>query len=175
MAGEQSSYVKKMVYAALFAALTGIGGWIALPLPYVAVTLQTLFTIVSGAVLGPYFGALSMIVYILLGLIGLPVFSKGQSGLGVLFGPSGGYLIGFVIAAIVIGLLVRVKEKPGYWWTCFAMALGILLIDLFGVAQLSVITGLPVDKAVIVGALVFVPTDLLKVLIGAYIAKMIRL
>lgn len=175
MPGERSSSVKKMVYAALFAALTGVGSWIAIPLPYVSVTLQTLFTLLSGAVLGPYFGAMSMIVYVLLGLIGLPIFSRGQSGLGVLFGPSGGYLIGFIVAAIVIGLIVRAKEKPGYWWYCLAMAIGILIIDVFGVVQLSVITGLPLDKAIIVGALVFVPTDILKVLVGAYLATRIRL
>ncbi|WP_424359034.1 biotin transporter BioY [Methanocella sp. MCL-LM] len=175
MPEKQGYSVKKMVYAALFAALTGVGSWIAIPLPYVSVTLQTLFTILSGAVLGPYFGALSMIVYVLLGLIGLPVFSRGQSGLGVLFGPSGGYLIGFVLAAIAIGLIVKMKEKPGYWWYCLALAIGIVIIDLFGVAQLAIITGLPLDKAVLVGALVFVPTDILKVLIGAYIAKKIQL
>lgn len=175
MSAQQSSSVKKMVYAALFAALTGVGSWIAIPLPYVSVTLQTLFTITAGAVLGPYFGALSMVVYVLLGLIGLPVFSRGQSGLGVLFGPSGGYLIGFIVAAIAIGLIVRAREKPGYLWFCFALAIGILIIDVFGVAQLALITGLPLDKAAIVGALVFVPTDILKVLIGAYIAKKLQL
>ena len=174
MPEKQSSQVKKMVYAALFAALTGVGGWIAIPLPYVSVTLQTLFTIISGAVLGPYFGALSMIVYILLGVIGLPVFSRGQSGLGVLFGPTGGYLIGFVLSAIVIGLIVKAKQKPGYLWLCFAMAAGIITIDAFGVAQLSLISGMPLEKAVVIGALVFVPTDILKILIGAYITKKLR-
>lgn len=175
MPEKQSSYVKKMVYAALFAALTGVGGWIALPLPYVSVTFQTLFTIISGAVLGPYFGALSMIVYILLGIVGLPVFSRGQSGLGVLFGPTGGYLIGFVLSAIVIGLIVRAKKSPSYLWMCFAMAVGIIILDVCGVAQLALITGMPLEKAAVVGALVFVPTDIAKVLIGAYIAKRIRL
>ncbi len=82
----RSSYVRKMVYASLFAALTAAGAWIAIPLPYVPVTLQTLFTMLSGAILGPYFGALAMIVYILLGLIGLPVFAQGQSGFGTLVG-----------------------------------------------------------------------------------------
>ena len=175
MPKKQSSNVKKMVYAALFAALTGVSGWIAIPLPYVSVTLQTLFTIISGAVLGPYFAALSMIVYILLGVVGLPVFSRGQSGLGVLFGPTGGYLIGFVLSVIVIGLIVRAKEKPGYLWMCFAMAVGIIIIDACGVAQLALITGLSLEKAAVVGALVFVPTDVVKVLIGAYIAKQIKL
>jgi biotin transport system substrate-specific component len=175
MPEKQSSHVKKMVYAALFAALTGVGGWIAIPLPYVSVTLQTLFTLISGAVLGPYFGALSMIVYILLGVAGLPVFSRGQSGLGVLFGPTGGYLIGFVLSAIAIGLIVRLKEKPGYLWLCFAMAAGIVILDVCGVVQLALITGLPLENAAILGALVFVPTDVVKILIGAYIAKQIRL
>jgi biotin transport system substrate-specific component len=170
----RSSYVRKMVYASLFAALTAAGAWIAIPLPYVPVTLQTLFTMLSGALLGPYFGALAMIVYVLLGLIGLPVFAQGQSGLGTLVGPAGGYLVGFVVGAIVIGLIVRLKKKPGFLWLCLAMAIGELVVYAFGVAQLSLVAGMSLDRAIIVGALPFVPGDILKIAVAALIARKIE-
>jgi biotin transport system substrate-specific component len=170
----RSSYVRKMVYASLFAALTAAGAWIAIPLPYVPVTLQTLFTMLSGALLGPYFGALAMIVYVLLGLIGLPVFAQGQSGLGTLVGPAGGYLIGFVVGAVVIGLLVRLKKRPGFLWLCLAMAIGELVVYAFGIAQLSFVAGMSLDHAIVVGALPFVPGDILKIAVAALIARKIE-
>jgi biotin transport system substrate-specific component len=170
----RSSYVRKMVYASLFAALTAAGAWLAIPLSYVPVTLQTLFTMLSGALLGPYFGALAMIVYVLIGLIGLPVFAQGQSGLGTLAGPAGGYLIGFIVGAVVIGLLVRAKKKPGFLWLCMAMAIGELVVYTFGVAQLALVSGMALDKAVYLGALLFVPGDLLKIIVAAAIARKIE-
>jgi biotin transport system substrate-specific component len=170
----RSSYVRKMVYASLFAALTAAGAWIVIPLPYVPVTLQTLFTMLSGALLGPYFGALAMIVYVLLGLIGLPVYAQGASGLGALVGPAGGYLIGFIVGAVVIGLLVRMKKKPGFLWLCMSMAIGELVVYIFGVAQLSFVAGMPLGEAVILGALLFVPGDILKIIVAAFIARKIE-
>ena len=170
----QSSHVRKMVYASLFAALTAAGAWIAIPLWPVPITLQTLFTMLSGAVLGPYFGALAMVVYVLLGLIGLPVFAGGQSGLGALLGPAGGYLVGFVVGAVVIGLLTRLRKKPGFLWLCMSMALGELVVYAFGVVQLSLVAGMPLDKAVYLGALLFVPGDVLKIAAAALIARKIE-
>ena len=174
MERRRSSHVRKMVYAALFAALTAAGAWIAIPLPFVPITLQTLFTMLAGAVLGPYFGALSMIVYALMGLIGLPVFAMGQSGLGVLVGPWGGYLAGFVFGAIVTGLIVRARKRPGFLWLCMAMAAGVLVVYAFGVAQLALVSPMAIDKAIVVGALPFVPGDALKIVAAALIAKKIE-
>lgn len=163
-----------MVYAALFAALTAAGAWISIPLPYVPVTLQTLFTMLAGAVLGPYYGALAMVVYVLLGLIGLPVYAQGQSGFGALIGPAGGYLIGFVVGAVAIGLLARAKKSPGFLWLCMAMAIGEFIVLAFGTAHLSLVAGMPHDRAIIVGFLMFVPGDILKIVAAAYIARKIE-
>ncbi len=172
----QSSYVRKMVYASLFAALTAAGAWISIPIPLspLPVTMQTLFTMLSGAVLGPYFGVLAMIVYVLLGLIGLPVFAAGQSGFGVLFGPWGGYLIGFIVGAAVTGLMVSVKKKPGLVWLCVAMAAGDLVVYVFGVSQLALISQYTLDKAILIGFIPFVPGDLLKLAIATLIARKIE-
>ncbi len=105
---------KGMVLCALFAALTGVGALIAIPLPFtpVPITLQTFFIFLAGALLGKYLGALSQLIYLLLGVVGLPVFAKGSSGIGALLGPSGGYLVGFIPAAFLVGYLLERREKP---------------------------------------------------------------
>ena len=170
-----SQRVKKLVYAALFAALTAVSAWVALPLPYIPVTLQTFFVILSGGALGAYFGGLSMVVYLLLGFMGLPVFSRGQSGLGVLAGPTGGYLAGFVLCAIVTGLIVRIRNKPGILCYMLAMAAGTLVIYACGMAQLSLVLHMPADTAFIVGVLPFLPGDGIKIIIAAFVAKKLNM
>ena len=104
--------LKGMVFAALFAALTGAVAWFKIPLPFtpVPITLQTLAVLLSGAMLGAYYGALSMIVYLIVGAIGLPVFAGGSSGIGALLGPTGGYLFSYPVAAFAIGKMLEKKN-----------------------------------------------------------------
>lgn len=169
-----SDRVKRLVYAALFAALTAVSAWVMIPLPPVPITLQTFFVMLSGAVLGPYFGTLSMAVYLLLGFIGLPVFAGGQSGLGVLVGPTGGYLIGFVLCPIVTGLIVQMRKNPGLLWYGMAMAAGTLVIYTCGVALLSMVIHMPLDRSILVGMLPFIPGDALKIIIGSFVARKLK-
>ena len=118
--------LKGMVFAALFAALTGAVAWFKIPLPFtpVPITLQTLMVLLSGAILGPYYGALSMIIYLILGAMGFPVFAGGSSGFGALLGPSGGYLFSYPIAAFVIGyMLVKKKLSAFVRYVSFAVVL----------------------------------------------------
>lgn len=104
--------LKGMVFASLFAALTAAVAWFKIPLPFtpVPITLQTLVVLMSGAMLGSYYGALSMIIYLLLGAIGLPVFAGGSSGIGSLLGPTGGYLFSYPVAAFAIGKMLENKK-----------------------------------------------------------------
>ncbi len=162
---------RNLVYAALFAALTAVSAWVAIPLPYVPVTLQTFFVMLSGAVLGPYFGALSMVAYIIMGSVGLPVFARGQAGLGVLIGPTGGYLMGFVLCPIATGLIVKARKNAGPLWYALAMAAGTLAIYACGVIQLSIVLHMALDRALIVGVLPFIPGDILKIAIASIVAK----
>lgn len=101
-----------MVFAALFAALTAVIAPFKIPLGFtpVPITLQTIGVLLSGAVLGPYYGALSMILYISVGALGLPVFAGGGSGFGALLGFTGGYLFSYPVAAFAIGWLVQSKK-----------------------------------------------------------------
>ncbi len=139
-----------MILCALFAALTGVGALIAIPLPFtpVPITLQTFFIFLAGALLGKYLGALSQLIYLLLGVVGLPVFAKGSSGIGALLGPSGGYLVGFIPAAFLVGYLLERREKPPLGLIFLAMVVGLLAIYLPGVgwlmwvAKLNLVKGL---------------------------------
>ena len=109
---KQTTYIKGMVFAALFAALTAAVSPLKIPLGFtpVPITLQTLMVLLSGAMLGPYYGALAMILYILVGALGLPVFAGGGSGIGALLGHSGGYLFSYFIAAFVVGKMLEKKN-----------------------------------------------------------------
>ena len=112
----EKNKLKGMVFAALFAALTGAVAWFKIPLPFtpVPITLQTLMVLLSGAMLGAYYGALAMIIYLILGTIGLPVFAGGSSGVAALLGPTGGYLLSYPVAAFVIGYMLQKKKLNAF-------------------------------------------------------------
>ena len=166
--------LRGMIYASLFGAGTAAGAYLVIPLPPVPITLQTLFLGLAGALLGARLGALSQLIYLLIGIIGLPVFAGGKAGLGVLFGPTGGYLIGFVVGAWVIGALVSLKKNAGFVWICAALAVGTLVIYFFGVAQLSLVAKLSLNKAIAVGALPFLIGDAVKILAAAFVVKKVK-
>jgi len=166
--------LRGMIYASLFGAGTAAGAYLIIPLPPVPITLQTLFLGLAGALLGARLGALSQVIYLLIGIIGLPVFAGGKAGLGVLLGPTGGYLFGFIAGAWVIGVLVNLKEKPGFGWTIVALVAGTVVIYLFGVAQLSLVARLSINKAISVGVLPFLIGDTVKILAAAYVVKRIK-
>jgi biotin transport system substrate-specific component len=170
---EQTS-LRGMVYASLFGALTAVGAYIIIPIPPVPITLQTLFLGLAATLLGGRLGALSQVVYILLGVIGLPVFAGGKAGLGVLFGPTGGYLIGFVAAAALIGKLTALKKRPGFAWLCLSLVAGTAVLYTLGVLQLSLVARLAPATALAVGVLPFLPGDVLKILLTALIALKLR-
>jgi len=163
-----------MAYASMFGALTAVGAYIMIPLPPVPITMQTLFVSLAGALLGGYLGALSQVVYILLGVIGLPVFAGGKAGFGVLIGPTGGYLIGFVIGAFIIGKLTSLRREPGLLWLMGAMAAGISIVYTLGIIQLMIVAKLSFVKAISVGLLPPLPGDIIKIVIASLICRKIR-
>ncbi|MEN6374740.1 MAG: biotin transporter BioY [Smithella sp.] len=173
MTAEKSS-LKGMAYASMFGALTAVGAYIMIPLPLVPITLQTLFVILAGALLGGYLGALSQVVYILLGVIGLPVFSGGKAGFGVLIGPTGGYLIGFVIGALIIGKLTSLRRDPGIVWLMGSMVAGMVIVYTLGIIQLMFVAKLSFIKAVSVGLLPPLPGEIIKIVVAALICRKIR-
>ena len=122
-------------WAFTFAVLVAIGAQIEIPNQPVPFTLQTFFVLSAGALLGKRGAAMSMSLYLILGVIGLPVFSGGAFGLAKILGPTGGYLLSFPIAAFVVGYLTRLRSE--YWWMLISMFVGSLIIFSLGTIQLN--------------------------------------
>lgn len=165
-----------MVKSALVAALTAATALIAkieLPFTQVPLTLQVFFSLLAGAILGPRYGALSMVLYVLMGAIGLPVFAGGKSGFGVLLGPTGGYLFGFIAAAYIVGLITS-KGKGTTAQLGAAMLAGIAVIYVLGVLQLSIVAKLSLVKAFAIGAAPFIAIDIIKGLAAVVVARRLR-
>jgi biotin transport system substrate-specific component len=154
-----------MSMASLFAALIAVGSFIRIPLPIspVPITLQVLFIFLAGALLGARWGLISVIVYMLLGIVGLPVFSGGSSGIGVLFGPTGGYLAGFAVAALIIGALSEKWGTSSVLRNAVYMSAGLFTIYLLGAGYLMHVANMSVESAILLGVVPFLPGDLLKV------------
>jgi biotin transport system substrate-specific component len=155
---------------ALFAALTAVGAWIQIPLVPVPFTFQVFFVLLAGLLLGPWLGALSQLVYVLLGVTGLPVFAGGTSGPGILFGPTGGYLFGFIFGAYIAGRLVDAKV-PKLLSTLIPAVSGIIVIYVLGMVQLAVVADLSLAQAFLAGVVPFVGFDLIKAVIAATVAQ----
>lgn len=166
--------IRGIVYASLFGALTAAGAFIIIPLPPVPITAQTFFLNLSSLLLGGPVGALSQFIYVMLGIVGLPVFSGGKAGIGVLFGPTGGYLLGFIIAAFVVGKIAGAKKGAGIIWHIFAMLLGMAVIYALGILQLSLVAKISLKKALSIGVLPFLPGDIIKILLAAIIGSKLK-
>ncbi|MEU4804099.1 biotin transporter BioY [Actinosynnema sp. NPDC023587] len=174
---------RDVVMIALFAAIIvtlGLVPPVTLGVVPVPITLQTLGVMLAGAVLGPVRGALACALVALLTAVGLPVLAGGRGGIGVFLGPTGGYLVGWIPGALVVGLLVKfwVLRLRGRWaqtagYTAACVAGGIVVVYLFGVPWLSVSSGLALGEA-LVGGLVFVPGDLVKAVLAGLVAYGVR-
>src|SRR5215203_4147435 len=163
-----------MTRAALMAAVTAAAAQIAVPIFPVPFTLQVLAVVLSGLLLGPRYGALAQVIYLLVGAIGVPVFAEFRGGLGVLLGPTGGYLLCYPIAAAVAGLAASTARSASRGWALIVSFLwgcvGLVVIYAGGAIWLSVVTDLPLAVAVAQGVLIFVPFDLIKVALAALVA-----
>jgi biotin transport system substrate-specific component len=179
--------VRIHILTSLFTALTAVGAFVRIPIGYVPFTLQDFFVILSGSVLGAYFGALSQMLYLVIGLLGVPVFSQG-GGPGYIVQPTFGYLLGFPVASFVIGKLVWGRQRypqtppPPLPRIIAANATGVLVIFIFGLAYLYLnmkyIVGKPLSlsQTVWAGFILFIPGSLLKIVVSSLISpKLSRL
>jgi len=167
--------IRQMTLISLFAALTAVGGFISIPLYPVPLTLQTLFTLLAAMILGSVMGASSQIIYVLLGVIGLPVFAGFKAGVGILFGPTGGFLFGFIISAYIIGKIVELKKEKNIFYYFLAGIIGTIILYIIGITQLSLVTGIGIKKAITVGMLPFLPGDILKIIAASFIARKFKM
>ncbi len=164
------SPVRKMVYASLFAAMTSVGAFMIIPVGPVPITLQVLFVFMAGSMLKARWGMISMIIYVLLGIVGLPVFSGGGSGFGILLGPTGGYLVGFIAAAGLIGFLFEHRPPSHIVVNILYMFVGLIMIYILGIAQLAFVAHLDITTAIALGAVPFLPADVMKAIVAAIIS-----
>jgi biotin transport system substrate-specific component len=169
LVGEET--VENVARAALLAALTGAFAYVSFPNPVspVDISLQVLGVFLAGILLGPVWGGVSMAFYLLAGAIGAPVFLGGSSGVGALFGQSGGYLWSYPVAAFAIGAIVhgglqiRNPTEQSLVRLVGAMVVGTTIIYTFGVVGLSLVLGMTLQKAFIAGAAAFIPAEAFKI------------
>lgn len=162
--------LKQMVSVSLFTALTIALSLVAIPLPFtpIPVTGQTIAVILSGALLGSKLGGLSQALYMLIGIVGIPVFSGSRGGPSIILGPTGGFIWGFILTSYVVGKITEVgyiilqKHSTIVLITAFLLG-GIGVLYTIGVAQLAIVLQLNIPEALAVGALPFIPGDLFKI------------
>lgn len=172
------SAVKDMVFVAMFAALTAVCSIISIPIGEVPITMQTFAVCLSAAMLGWKRGTLSVLIYILLGAVGVPVFAGMKGGVGVLAGPTGGYIIGFLITAIVIGFAAERWERKALPLT-LAMILGVILCYTVGTIWFMVLTKMRLGESLLLCVVPFLLPDAVKitaaVLLSNRLTKVVRI
>lgn len=159
-----------IAFIGIFAAIIAVCSWISIPLT-VPVTLQTMAVCIAAGLLGTKKGTLTVFIYILLGLIGVPVFSGFTSGVGVLFGATGGYIIGFIFTALIVGIMVKFLGRK-IWVYAVSMIIGIAVCYIFGTVWFIVVYNNSNSEAVSVSAALgmcvvpFIIPDLIKIAIA---------
>ena len=170
--------VQEMGRIALFAALTSVLAFVSIPLPFspVPVSGQTLGVMLAGIFLTGRNAAVSQFIYTLLGVVGLPVFAGGRSGIGILFGATGGYIWGFIIGAYVIGKITEGKFKDRWLRKLVALVVGgVVVIYILGMAQFMFVMDASLGKAISATMLPFLPGDAFKILVAILIGQKINL
>jgi biotin transport system substrate-specific component len=169
---------KDLVHVALFAAIAAALGLFppfVLPVIGVPITAQSMAPMLAGSILGGRKGALSIGLFVLLVAFGMPLLAGGRGGLAVIMGPGGGFILGWILGALVIGLLCeRFWASLGLWrFALFNLIGGVLLLYPIGIGWISLTAGVPLGQAALASA-GFIPGDLIKVVAAALIADTAR-
>lgn len=177
--------VRRIAYIALFTALTTICAWLSIPFGDIAFTMQTFAVFAAAGLLGARDGTVCLLVYLLLGAVGVPVFSRFQAGVGVLLGATGGYLIGFVFSVLLTGfLLARIPDagKGGkrFLLSALAMIAGLVVCYTFGTAWFMLVYAPRAAKTVtVLGALSacvfpYILPDLAKIALAVLLTERVK-
>ncbi len=167
--------IRQVTLTGVTGAVICVLGPLVLPLPIgpVPVSMASLGIYLAVYILGMRSGFISCMLYLLIGLLGVPVFSGFSAGPGKLLGPTGGYLIGYLFLALICGFFI--DKWPGNTIMHFiGAALGTLACYLFGTGWLSFQAGLDLQTALAIGVLPFIPGDLCKIIVSIVIGKQIR-
>jgi biotin transport system substrate-specific component len=158
---------RTIAYSGAFIGLISLGAWVSIPFFPVPLTLQTLFVLLAGMILKRY-AVIPLSLYVVLGALGLPVFHAGVSGFGILLGPTGGYLVGFIGAGLVVGLAY---ESQSPILRIAGLLAGTSVIYASGVTWLIVSLGLGFMPAVMTGLIPFIPGEVIKIYTAYAIEK----
>ena len=165
-----------IIMCGLFTALITIGAFIKIPVPVVPFTLQLFFTMMAGLILGSKMGAISVSVYMVLGLVGVPIFAEG-GGFWYILKPSFGYIIGFIVGTYLTGYIVEHLSELSYMKILFANLAGLLVVYIFGMVYYYVVSNYVINMPigvwpVILYCFIFaVPGDIALCILGALIGK----
>lgn len=167
--------VKSMTKIALCITILSISSYLVLPLPFtpIVLSLHTVMVNLIGLILNPKQAGYTLVIYTLMGLIGLPVFSGGSSGPGKLFGPTGGFYFGFIFAAIAISLF---KGNKNNFWRYFiaAVAIGLPIQHFCAILMMCIHNGFNIMSAIMTVSLPFIPGDIIKCLIASALAVVLN-
>ncbi len=165
--------VREMALVAIMSAVMCVLGPMSVPIGPVPISLTNLAIYLAIYILGGKRATLSYLVYLLIGMAGVPVFSGFTGGFGKLFGPTGGYLIGFIFMALLAGLFIdRAHQKVS--WSLLGMILGTIVCYAFGTVWLAYQAHLSMAAALAAGVIPFVPVDFAKMVVAAVVAPQIR-
>lgn len=166
--------MRMTVYVALFTALIIIGGYISVPLPVgpVPIVLADFFVMVTGLFLGLKWGLTSVALYLSLGALGIPVFAGGASGLAVLLGPTGGFILGYLLMVAAVGIIAN-TEKQSPIRVVIALVVGNILLYVVGVPWLKVVLKLGWAAALAAGLIPFIPGTIIKIIVASALARVL--
>ena len=164
--------IKSLARMAICTALIVVCSWLTVPFT-VPFTMQTFAIFFTVCLLGPWQGMISILVYILLGAVGVPVFAGFKGGIAVLFDKTGGYIIGYLLSALLTSWLIHRKES-NFLRSCLAMVAGVAVCYVFGTAWFMVLTGTPLWTSLTWCVLPFLPGDAVKILLAAFLAKRLQ-
>jgi biotin transport system substrate-specific component len=166
--------IKMMILSALFCAIIAVFAQLSISIiPQVPFTLQNFAIALIPVILGRRYGTIAVLLYVLLGSIGIPVFAQFSGGFGIVIGKTGGYLIGYIIATFIAGTMLKGKDIT-FSRVLLANIVGLIIIYSFGVTQLKFVLSLPWNQAFAFGCTPFVLPDLIKVVVASYIGILVR-
>lgn len=176
--------IKDICYSAIFAAIIAVLAQLSIPLPGgVPLTLQTLAVMLAGVILGAKNGCIAVIIYILLGAVGLPVYAGFKGGLSTILGPTGGFIVSFWTISLCAGLGMRFGSRAKrnldslklyYFFITIGILIGAVCNYIIGVVWFSTVTGNTSLNAIKLCVLPFVVTDLIKIVLATALGPMLR-
>lgn len=172
--------IREILLASTFVAMMIICAYVIIPIGPVPITLQPLVVMLAGILLGSRLGAISMVIWMLLGFLGLPVFHQGQSGLVMLVGPTGGFIVSFIFTAWVVGYLTERDLEANYFKNFVYLSVGMIVCYVIGLIgfklsfQFFLQKPMTWSNAMLLAVAPFLPFDIIKAGLAAFLGMRVR-